>query len=184
MLVYVIYYTIGNNKSNQIAILFRNTNHTHLEKLPQFDRGAYQSRRLKKAFSITLGMTKMLHGHFSHIRSLSLSGLGFYRACFLSQIENLIIKLKSEECWKGREEGKNTDTQSTWKSFGCMRAPLCPDSWQQAELKAGTEGPGAWTWGLKAAPAPCSRPGGHSLSCPSLRHAAEVRLWHHLRLAA
>lgn len=39
MLVYVIYYRIGNSKSNQIAILFRNTNHTHLEKLPQMTEG-------------------------------------------------------------------------------------------------------------------------------------------------
>lgn len=57
MLVYVIYDRIGNNKSNKIAILFRNTNHTHLEKLAQSDRWGYQSGRFKKALSITLGTT-------------------------------------------------------------------------------------------------------------------------------
>ena len=57
MLVYVIYDRIGNNKSNKIAILFRNTNQTHLEKLAQSDRWGYQSGRFKKALSITLGTT-------------------------------------------------------------------------------------------------------------------------------
>ena len=37
-------------------MLFQNTNHTHLYKLPESCRWENQNRRVKKAFGITLGM--------------------------------------------------------------------------------------------------------------------------------
>ena len=92
MLAYVIYYKIGNNKSNQIAILFRNTYHTHRSLID----GNTKAEDLRK-HSVSHWEWQYLHGNFSYIRSLLLSGLGFYRAWFLSQMQDLIIKMLIEK---------------------------------------------------------------------------------------